>query len=152
MAGVMTEALDPDCAVVTAGTHVVEGQPMSRRTRDALAALGLEVDGHRSRQVTPDLLEWADLVVAMAGEHVRWVRARHPDAAPRTATLKRLCQALPEAPGPLPERLASLQLPEGEIEPWEDIPDPAGGEPEVYAECARELDGLVRRLVHTLST
>ncbi len=42
MAGAMLGAAG--LAVVTSGTHVVDGQPMSRRTRDALASLGFVAD------------------------------------------------------------------------------------------------------------
>jgi protein-tyrosine-phosphatase len=46
MAGVMLEAARAPVRVVTAGTHVVENQPTSRRTRDALAVLGLAAAAH----------------------------------------------------------------------------------------------------------
>ncbi len=76
--------------VVTAGTHVVEGQPMSRRTRDALAAVGFVADGHRSHQLTGEDVAGADLILAMAGEHVSFIRRRYPEAVARTASIKRL--------------------------------------------------------------
>ena len=50
MSGAMLRAAP--VRIVTAGTHVVEGQPMSRRTRDALTSVGLAADGHRSHQLT----------------------------------------------------------------------------------------------------
>ncbi len=62
----------------------------------------------------------------MAGEHVAYVRRRHPVAADRTATLKRLCRDLPEGSAPLAKRLAELDLADVAIEPWEDVEDPAG--------------------------
>jgi protein-tyrosine-phosphatase len=133
--------------VVTAGTLVVEGQPMGRRTRDALASVGFASDGHRSHQVTDADLERADLVLAMAGEHVAYVRRRHPEAAPRTATIKRLVRDLP--PGPVPtlaERIAGLELADTPVEAWEDVEDPAGGEDDTYMACARELAGLCLEL------
>ena len=54
---------------------------MSRRTRDALASVGLEADGHRSHQLTDGDVEDADLILAMAGEHVAFIRRRYPAAA-----------------------------------------------------------------------
>ena len=98
MAGAML--LDAPVRIVTAGTHVVEGQPMSRRTRAALASVGLTADGHRSHQLTDNDIEQAELILAMAGEHVSYVRRRHPEAAAKTATLKRLVRDLPPAPAP----------------------------------------------------
>ncbi|MDA8275668.1 MAG: hypothetical protein M0029_09880 [Actinomycetota bacterium] len=148
MAGALLTGLagDAPLAVRTAGTHVVEGQPMSRRTRDALEAVGGRADGHRSHQVTDDDVAGADLVVAMAGEHVAYVRRRHPAASVRTATIRRLCRDLPAAPGPLAERLSALRLDEVELEPWEDVPDPAGGDDDEYLACAVELADLTAEL------
>jgi protein-tyrosine-phosphatase len=132
--------------VTTAGTHVVEGQPMSRRTRDALAAVGLAAENHRSHQVTDLDLDTADLVLAMAGEHVAFVRRRYPHVAARTATLKRLCRDLPDGPAPLPERLAALDLANVAVGEWEDVDDPAGKDDDDYLACAKELAVLCSEL------
>jgi protein-tyrosine phosphatase len=137
--------------ITTAGTHVVEGQPMSRRTRDALDSLGLRLDHHRSHQLTDGDVEEADLILAMAGEHVAFIRRRYPGAAGRTASIKRLCRDLPAAPPPLPERIRALGLAGLPIEAWEDVDDPAGGEDEDYLACVRELAGLTAALLPRLS-
>jgi protein-tyrosine-phosphatase len=136
--------------IVTAGTHVVEGQPMSRRTRDALASVGLQAGGHRSHQLTDRDVEDAGLILAMAGEHVHYIRRRHPEAASRTVSIKRLCRVLPAGPAPLGERLGVLGLADVEIEPWEDVEDPAGGEDVVYLSCAKELADLCAGLLPRL--
>ncbi len=148
MAGAMLRAGGID--VVTAGTHVVDGQPMSRRTRDALASLGLASDHHRSRQVTPEVVHAAGLVLAMAGEHVAFVRREFPEAAPKTASIKRLYRDLPAGPRPLAERIGALGLARLPVEPWEDVEDPAGGEDDAYLACAKELAELCADLVPRL--
>jgi protein-tyrosine-phosphatase len=137
--------------ITTAGTHVVEGQPMSWRTRAALEGVGLAVDGHRSRQIRQRDLDEADLVVGLAREHVEHVRRRHPSAAPRTATLRRLCRDLPRGSGSLQERLAALHLDAIELEPWEDVDDPAGGEVEDFHGVAAEIVELVACLERELT-
>lgn len=148
MAGAMLRPLP--VRLTTAGTHVLEGQPMSRRTRDALAAVGVGADGHRSHQLTEADVADADLVLAMAGEHVAYIRRRHPEAAARTATIRRLVRDLDDGPGPLPGRLARLGLDSVELEPWEDVDDPAGGEDDVYVACARDLAALTAELAPRL--
>ena len=150
MAGAAMANAAPNLRVETAGTFVVEGQPMSRRTREALDRLGLRADGHRSRQLQASGLEGVDLVVAMAGEHVAYVRRTHPEAAARTGTLRRLAGDLPTLGGGLAQRVATLGLAELELEPWEDIPDPAGGEAPEFDACAREVTELSRRLLATI--
>lgn len=146
MAGAALRSLLPDVEVMTAGTHVIEGQPMSQRTKLALDSVGLQAIGHRSRQVHPDHLRSADLVVALAPEHVRWVRVNHPDAAARTVTLRRLVRDVAEYD------LDALALDRIEIEPWEEVADPAGGEQPDFDACAAEIVALVGALARALET
>jgi protein-tyrosine-phosphatase len=143
MAGAILAEHLPAVVVSTRGTHVVEGMPMSWRTRDAIVGVGAKTDGHRSRQLADADLADADIVLAMAGEHVEYVRRRHPEAAARTGTLKRLARDLPRGTGSLAERVAALRLDEVVLEPWEDVEDPAGGEPEVFHQCALEIHELL---------
>lgn len=150
MAGIMLAEHRPDLDLTTTGTHVVDGQVMSWRTREALAGHDLADPSHRSTQCHPHHLDTATLVLAMASEHVRWVRRTHPDAAARTATIKRLVRDLPAGPDPLDPRLDALALAQVEPEPWEDVTDPAGGELEQYVEVAAELHDLVTQLAPRL--
>jgi len=147
MAGVMYEARRPDDTVITAGTHVVDGQPVSWRTRDALAGLGYDASKHRSAQLRAHDLPETDVVVAMANEHVHWMRREHPDVADRTITLHRLARELTAGDEPFANRLKLLQPATVELEPWEEVRDPAGGELPEYVACAQELDRLIHRFV-----
>jgi protein-tyrosine-phosphatase len=149
MAGAMLAAKAEGVKVTTAGTHVIEGQPISWRTRDAMTEVGVAAVGHRSRQLRRHDLD-ADVIVALAGEHVQWVRREHPEAAARTATLRRLCRDLPHEPGPLSTRIATLELGTVELQPWEDVDDPAGGDVDTFIACARELLHLVNELAPRL--
>jgi protein-tyrosine-phosphatase len=126
--------------VVTAGTLVIEGQPMSWRTRDSLAGHGLAAPEHRSHQLRDGDVEAADLVVGLAGEHVEWVRREHPAAAWKTATLRRLCRDLPGRSGGALARAAVGH------EPWEDVEDPGGGELPDFERCAAQVVTLVAEL------
>ena len=158
MAGFMLEALadglpDP-LHIVTAGTHSIDGQPMGLRTRTALSRIpelaAADFRRHRSRQVQGVDLVHAQLVVVMEADHVRFVRRRFPDAASKTATLRRLCAALLPGPPELPARVAGLCLTEVELSDDEDVMDPAGHEDDVYAACADELWDLCRTLIKLL--
>ena len=150
MAGAMFAALDAEVQVTTAGTHVIEGQPMSWRTRDAMAALGYQDPHHRSRQLRDTDVEAADLVVGLAAEHVVYVRRQHPGAAGRTGTLRRLVRDLEAGDEPLADRVARLGLADVALEPWEDVDDPAGGEIEVFHACARDVEALIMELAKRL--
>ena len=93
----------------------------------------------------------------MAPEHVQWVRRTHPDAADRTVTLKRVVRDLAPASSsaapsdaPLLDRIRTLDLANVEIEEWEEVVDPAGGEQPEFDACAQEIDGLVDQLIALL--
>jgi protein-tyrosine-phosphatase len=150
MAGAALAARLPDVVVETAGTLTLDGQPMSWRTRAALESVGLAPPSHRSRQVSLNDLDKATLIVGLAPEHVHWVRRNHEQVAARTATLKRLCRELPLDDRGLAERVAGLDLAAVELEEWEEVVDPGGGEAEVFVECAREVYDLIDRLASVL--
>jgi protein-tyrosine-phosphatase len=158
MAGAMlehfAEAGARDMAVTTAGTHTVDGQPMSIRTRAAIDSI-TELEGrpagrHRSRQLHEADLARAHVVIAMEADHVRFIRRHHPDAADRTATLRRLARDLPSGPGPLSERLRALGLDSVALDDDEDVADPAGRDEPVYVACAEEIWSLCTVLVAKL--
>ncbi len=151
MAGAALAARLPEVTVETAGTLSIDGQPMSMRTRAAFAAVGLEPPVHHSRQVTSAHLDAAELIIGLAPEHVHWVRRHHPTAAGRTATLKRLCRDLPGDDGrPLADRVAALGLAGVELEDWEEVVDPGGGDTGAFAACAREVVALADHLAQLL--
>ena len=152
MAGALLEDRAPALRITTAGTHVVEGMPMSWRTRDAIAELGVERSMHRSHQLTDFDVDSADVIICLAAEHVAYMRRTHAEVAGKTATLKRLVRALPDTPGPsFADRLAALHLDEVQLESWEDVDDPAGGDLPIFRACAHEISDLVDRLVPELS-
>jgi protein-tyrosine-phosphatase len=151
MAGAMWRQLAPSWEVTTAGTHVIEDQPMSWRTKEAIARLGFASNGHRSRQLRPADLVSADLIVGFEIWHIEHIRRTHPEASDRAATLKRWCKALAGTSGSLPGRIASVGAASAQLEIWEEVEDPAGGDVEVVAACAREILGLVTSLAQLLS-
>lgn len=159
MAGFMLEHLRDDrpgqpLRIVTAGTHTIDGQPMGVRTRTALTRIpelaDIDFRRHRSRQVHGADLVHAELVIVMEADHVRFVRRRFPDAASKTATIRRLCADLAPPPPSLPERVAALKLADVEVSDEEDVLDPAGYEGDFYAACVDELWGLCQKLITLL--
>jgi protein-tyrosine-phosphatase len=150
MAGVALRERRPELAIETAGTLSVDGMPISWRTRAALDDVGLPWPKHASRQAYRIDLHRSDLVIALAPEHVEWVRREHADMAHRTATLIRLTKELGPPPVPLTERLDAMHLAFVELEPWEEVVDPGGGEVDAFIACAREIVVLVDRLAELL--
>lgn len=146
MATVMFRARCDRYTASGAGTHVMPGHPMSVRTRTALSNHGLADPAHRSAEFDHVDARKASLVVAMAPEHVEWIRRNHPEIAARTATLKRLCRDLAPA-GDLTAALVALDLASIELGAWEEIVDPAGGDHPEFAACADEISLLIDEFI-----
>jgi protein-tyrosine-phosphatase len=144
----MFEKRAPNYVAIGAGTLVLEGHPMSQRTRKALERFEISDPTHRSSQFG-EKHTGVDLVVAMEPSHIAWIRRNFPEVAPRSATLPRLVRDLSEE-GPLVERIMKLNLAEVEIESWEEVLDPASGDQEIFDVCAAEIDQLINELIDRL--
>jgi protein-tyrosine-phosphatase len=155
MAAVMLRDLTESFEVRGAGTHVIEGRPMSVRTRRALERHNLSDPHHRSHQMAGADVQAADLVIAMEPMHVEWIRRHHPQGSPLTGTLRRLVRDLGSsgvgARGQgFASRITALDLDRIDAEPWETVDDPASGDQEVFDRCADELMELVAALHQSL--
>lgn len=160
MAGALLEhhlgALGVPATVRSAGL-LGPGQCPPPEAVAAMASRGLDTSAHRSRRLSPEDLARADLVVAMAREHVREAVLMSASAWPRTFTLKELVRRGEEAGGRPPgqdlcEWLAKLHAGRSRTDllgssPLDDVADPIGGPPRYYEATAEELDDLTARLV-----
>lgn len=139
----------------SAGTHGWDAAPATDASARAAAERGLDLSDHRSRPLTRDLVEHADLVVAMAGEHRDAIARAVPGAAERTFTLKELVLLLEQVRpvGDLAARVAAAAArrrdagtPPGDL----DVADPYGAADGIYRAMADELDDWTRRLADLL--
>lgn len=160
MAGALLEhhlsALGVPATVSSAGL-LVPGHCPPPEAVAAMASRGLDTSAHRSRRLSPEDLAKADLVVAMAREHVREAVLMSASAWPRTFTLKELVRRGEEAGSrprgqDLGEWLAKLHAGRSRADllgssPLDDVADPIGGSPREYETTAEELDDLTARLV-----
>jgi protein-tyrosine phosphatase len=121
-----------------------------------LAVHGLDVTGHRSRLATASDLERADLILAMAREHLRHAAVVAPGAWPRAFTIRELVRRGdligPRLPGEtVPQWLARAH--DGRTRrallgdsAQDDIADPMGGPLAGYEQAAAGLRQLAGRL------
>jgi protein-tyrosine phosphatase len=136
------------------------GAPAMEYAIATMADEGLDIAGHRSRQVTPDMLAAADLVIAMTRQHVIELAVMSPDAWPRLFRATELVR-LAEAAGPRPADLAfgawldqmgagrtraGLMAAQGA----EDVADPVGQPKRAYDRTKVILDDLMTRLAGLL--
>ena len=116
--------------VVSAGLSTFPGLPASAEAVAVAAAHGADLSGHRSRDLSAELLLHADCVLGMTRDHVE-------------VLMEALGHGLESVPGTNPPRLLS---PEGE-----DLADPVGREHAVYEQCAaaiwKHVDTLTAELL-----
>jgi protein-tyrosine phosphatase len=77
--------------VLSAGTWAADGLPASPEAEVAMAERGLAIGDHRSRRVTEELLDEADVVLGMTPHHVEALRLAFPRAAGRIHLLADMC-------------------------------------------------------------
>ena len=82
--GLLRAALPPEwegeVIVSSAGTHAWNGSPAASLSVMVMGEKGFDISGHRARLVTPDIINKAYLVVAMADEHMVNMNAVTPGA------------------------------------------------------------------------
>jgi len=149
-------------SVSSAGTMGWTGSPASPESVVAAGERGSDIEAHEARELNRRMIEGADLIVCMAGEHRDAVGAAVPAAAARTFTLKELVRLLEvpppspfaDDPSPLAGRVSAAEAVRkagGARNPHdEDISDPLGLPLDTYRAIAWELDGWNARLVDGL--
>ena len=80
-----------EATVSSAGLYA-GGAPATEHGVATMADRGLDLAGHVSRQLDKDMLQRADLVIAMARMHVREAAVVVPESLAKTFTLKELAQ------------------------------------------------------------
>ena len=137
-----------DAAVVSAGTHAWD-IGATDETILVMQEHGLDVGGHRSRQVTGAMIDRADLVLGMTRDHVRAILLHRPDAKDRTfvvGELARLGRTVGARELHEPVRQwaarAAASRPHTHVvgRAADEVADPIGAPIEVYRETAAALD------------
>jgi low molecular weight protein-tyrosine phosphatase len=133
-----------------------DGEPPPREVIIAMAGYGLDVASHRSRRVSAEDLERADLTLAMAREHLRHAVVTAPSVWPRAFTLRELVRrggaTGRRAPGESLDRWLA-RVHDGRQRAallgdsaGDDVADPIGGPQRAYTETAATLSRLVDEL------
>jgi protein-tyrosine phosphatase len=109
--------------VVSAGLSAMNGDAAAAEAVAIASQRGADLSGHRSQRLTHDLLAQADYLLAMTRAHLRAV-------APYCT-----------GEGPRPRLLSAED---------HDIPDPIGGDEEVYRDCADQIARCLETLLPEL--
>jgi protein-tyrosine phosphatase len=133
--------------VRSAGHRTQGGEPVSCLVEQAAGAHGGQLHGHRSRPLTAELLDDADLVIAMASEHRGAAASLLPAVAGRTFLLRDLVQRTRmigrrRRDEPVSTYVSRLTAADPATDDGLDVADPYGQPLEVLAATAAELDTL----------
>lgn len=134
------------------------GVEASEGSIEEMERLGLNLEEHRSRSLTPNLVDHADLIVTMERRHLGAIAELSIDAVERSFPLRELVRigrarepgesvrdwALGVGAGRDPSRVLA-------IDPSDDVRDPMGGPRRAYRRCANELAALVEELTALLA-
>lgn len=120
-AKVQAAGLGDKIKVLSAGLAAFGESAASLHAREVMARRGLNLGGHRSRQLSPEFLKTADVVLTMTAAHKRAVASMAPAAA----------------------KVYTLAEYAGEDG---DVIDPFGGDAAIYESCAVELERLLAKI------
>lgn len=104
-----------EIVIESAGVATGDGLPASPEAVSVVAELGGDLRSHRSRRLTREIIEKADVVLAMTEAHLARARELAPEWVGRMSRL----------------------------DPAGDVPDPIGGPVSVYRETAEHLRNVI---------
>jgi len=116
-----------DFFVTSAGTYAMEGTPAARHAIEIAEEKGMSLQNFRSKPVTLQLIEEADLILTMTMGHKMELLYQVPEAIDKIFLLK--------------EYIEDLEGKEGKLQEWDNlnVRDPFGQPLEVYRDCYEEL-------------
>lgn len=114
--------------IKSAGTGAVSNAPASDDAIAVAAEKGIDLTGHRSQPLTPELVEWADLILAMSPSHL-WA-AGEMDGAEKAGLLTDFIEGNGYGQA---------------------IEDPYGSDIETYRDTMAQLDVAISAMLDRLS-
>ncbi len=118
----------------SAGTFACEDSEATPYAQQVMEEIGLSLEKHRSQQITPELVKWADIILAMGKEQIEQLEAIAPDAKDKLHTLLGYVAGVYGDP----------------IDHNYDVIDPFDEELEDYRACVEQLKGAVDKLAEKL--
>ena len=113
------DSMEESWEIASAGTWTMEGRRADRTALKLLAERGIDLSGHRTREVDEEMLAGADLVLAMESGHKEALQVEFPEQAGKVYLLSEL---------------------EGEVDPvW----DPKDLHEEAYRETIEKIDSFL---------
>jgi protein-tyrosine phosphatase len=81
-----------DYHISSAGLAASEGSPASRHSRQVAHTKGLDLDLHRSKQLTDEIVAQSSHLFALSTFHFQSIIHQFPEAEPKTYLISEFCQ------------------------------------------------------------
>jgi protein-tyrosine-phosphatase len=128
----LKDKLEVDCA----GIAVINGKNATAQAISIMQKRGINISSHKAKQITPELLLEADLIITMCGSNLDAVVKMVPRVIEKAFTLKQFALGLDSDGG---TSCADL-----------DVVDPVGKDLGFYQKCAEEIEENLRKLLRRL--
>lgn len=112
----LSDAGVSDIKALSAGLAAAEGAPASQNAICAVRELSVDLSAHVSRQVTREMIDGCDAVYAMTCSHAAMLKKAFPESAEKISVL------------------------------GDGIPDPYGGDIEVYRSCRDSILKALKKI------
>ena len=122
MAAALLQHKNKEIMVSSAGLFVPWASPASENAVLAMQKKGIDLSAHLAQQLTPNMVESADVILAMTERHKDMILQMVPEARGRVYTLGAYAGVDTE------------------------VPDPFGGDAALYQKCADVLSDLIERI------
>jgi protein-tyrosine phosphatase len=124
---------DVPTTVDSAGIATSDGLAISPQAKHVLAEMGIDAGRHRSKELTLELIDSADVIYAMTEQHMEAILEIAPSAASKTFTLDPRGRDIPDPIGSSVEkyRTAAASIKElvaGRLEALDEVPADRTGE------------------------
>ncbi len=119
----------PELDISSAGIYAFEGDRATAEVQQLLAEEGIDVSGHRSRRLSPEMVGDTDLIIVMTRNHKDHLLQLTPEARPKVMLLKQFA---------------------GEEYSDPDIADPYGGDLKIYCSSLQEIKDCVLKLADSI--
>ncbi len=144
-------------SISSAGTRGLTGRGVEPKIAEIAARHGLSMSGFDAKELTPELIKQAHLILTMEREHRSRIVQLVPAALRRTFTLRELARILPHVPAETAAQpaqrwhslvaLAQRYRRQPEEPSFDDVVDPYGCSDRVYEEMAAQLIPAVKVLI-----
>ncbi|WP_245155194.1 adenylyl-sulfate kinase [Nocardioides sp. 1609] len=143
----------PGVRFTSAGTHGWVDHAVSPEMARPLAERGVDPSGFRSRRLTRQMVEDADLVLTAEASHRSFILDDSPAAFRKVVTLGQAGRAIGSLPGDLSpaEVLGALAEHRGPADPALDVADPYGRDAAAADRAAERIDALLRVVLPALT-